>query len=241
MVYDITGISLTTGKRGSGKTYLIIQMILEQLEHRTIFTNVKLSIDHPNYIYKNEGELKKFIAQINYYFDDVNDMPTLIESLRTKDFFGAFFILDEAHFLGFRKISDGLVNWLSVSRHVGQDIMLITQTTKKINNIYIPDIGFHYDLVAYNKRIHKDLIGYNLYDEVGGDKVHKPKYLRPNPDIFEIYKTGKSDSSTNPQVLKAVGLIFALIAVLVFFYYFFVYCFSCVFICVKMGVQCFIK
>ncbi|MEA2029486.1 MAG: zonular occludens toxin domain-containing protein [Campylobacterota bacterium] len=223
MCFDFfDGIVAVLGRGGSGKSYCIANLILDQLENRLIITNVKLSIEHPNYVYKNEGEIKQYIAQINFYFQDVKDFPKLIESLKDKDFYKALFIVDEAHFVGFRKKDDGLINWLSVRRHLDQDIYLLTQTKKKIDTFYHPDISRVVEMIAPEKRVHKDLIGWRVYDEMGGDKLGRDKYVRPNQEIFGIYQTGKADGSTNPVVLKAIGLILALIAILVFFYIFFI-------------------
>ena len=214
-------ISLITGKSGSGKSYKVISDILSILDNRKVITNIEMNIEHPNYIYKNEGDLKDYILDISKLFEDVKDFPRLVNSLRDKEFFNVDFYIDECHLVGFRKKTEGLINWLSVRRHLNQSITLITQTLKKIDLSYIPDIHYHTEMIAQNKRINQSMIGWKKFDEVGGDKI-ETKYITPNKEIFEIYKSGKVESSPNVFVRKLFGLVALLIFVLVLVYVFFI-------------------
>jgi zona occludens toxin (predicted ATPase) len=214
-------ITLFTGKTGSGKSNLVIKKILQELEQRKIITNIKINIDHPNYVYKNEDEIVQYIDDIQSRFANVKDFPLLIESLKKEQFYSALIIVDEAHLLGFRKKHEGIVNWLSVHRHVHQDIWLVTQTLKKIDAVYLLDVHYYYKMVDPHKRVNKNLIGYYKYDGVGGDRI-ETKYYRPDPQVFDIYTTGKADSSTNVFIWKLFGLVGFIFLALYLVYHFLV-------------------
>lgn len=213
-------LTLITGKTGSGKSYKIISDILAVIETRKVITNIHMNLTHENYIYKDESQIRDYIDEIAILFKEVKSLPLLIEDLKEKEFFGAFFVIDECHLVGFRKKLDPIINWLSVHRHINQDVYLVTQTLKKIDPTYYPDIHFHYDMIASNKRVNKDLIGWYKYDEIGGDKI-QTKYIKPNKEIFEIYKTGQSEKSSNVFMVKLVLLVAFFFLMLMVMYYFF--------------------
>ncbi len=214
-------INLVTGKSGSGKSYKVVSSLMEVIDTRKVITNLKLSISHPNYIYKTEGEIKEYILMISNLFEDVKDFPRLVETLKDREFYNADFYIDECHLVGFRKRIDGLINWLSVRRHLNQNIVLITQTLKKIHSDYIPDIHYHYQMIPQNKRVNQNMIGWYKYDEVGGDKI-ETKYISPNKEIFEIYETGKGESSLNKAVFKLFGVVGLIVLALLFVYFSFI-------------------
>lgn len=213
-------ITLITGKTGSGKSYKIISDILKILDTRKVITNLKMNIEHENYVYLDEEGLRKYIDYIASQFAKVTNLPELIEFMKSKDFFGAFFVIDECHLVGFRDKNNAIINWLSVHRHLNQDVYLVTQTLKKIYPSYYPDIHQHVTMIDSDKRVNKDLIGWYIYDEVGGDKI-KTKYVKPNSQVFEIYQTGKEEKTSNVFVIKLLLLVSLLVAVLVGFYFLF--------------------
>jgi len=106
---------------------------------------------------------------------------------------------------------DGLINFLSVQRHLDLDVFLITQTLAKIDRVYQPDVHNHIAMVPANSRVNKNLIGWKVYDSIGGDKI-STKWIQPKTEIFSLYKTGKNDSASNPMAKKLVLSILGLLA-----------------------------
>jgi len=212
-------ITLYTGQTGSGKSHFVIKSFINILDNRTVITNILLNLEHPNYVYMDEGQISKFLQFISKKFDNVENFPSLIESFVNEKFYGALIILDEVHLLGFRSKNDSIINWLSVHRHIHQDVWLITQTLKKIYSDYLLDVHHHVDMIPPHKRPNKGLIGYTRYDGVKGDSLGT-KFYHPDESIFLIYKTGKYDGSTNVFMVKLfLSVGFLLLALFSFVYF----------------------
>jgi len=215
---------LVTGKTGSGKTYFLVSKILQFLQDekdsRPIFTNIKLSLEHPRYRYLTELQVREFGLYLRETFAVVENLEQKKKEVQSSVWGNALFILDEAHLLGFQKKEEHLVNWLSLHRHFYQDIYLATQRLSNFHRDYLSFFHFHFDLVPSNRRILKDMMAYRLFDGVGGEKI-ETKYFRPEPEIFELYSSAKIEAQQSPIVRKAVFYFFVFVFLVLFVVYFF--------------------
>ncbi len=135
-------ITLILGKPGAGKSHEAVESyVLPNIKKgRKIITNLPLNLE---YIYSIFPEAKendlidiRMGANGTPYdaFSNANDFVDEWRDPKTGQ--GAFFIVDEAHFcldssLGVKKLKP-VEDWFSLHRQHGADVVLITQTAKKI-------------------------------------------------------------------------------------------------------------
>lgn len=209
---------LLTGRTGSGKSYQAISLILDSINNdRKVFTNILMSVQNKNYVYRNELAIRDFLAYIDETFTDVASLPDKEEEMRQTDYYNADFFLDEAHLLGFKKKIDSIQNWMTIHRHFNQNIYIITQIKQNIHRDYHFMFHEHIDMIPQNKRLSKGSIGYRRYDSVGGERL-ETKYFTPNSQIFELYHSGAVETGQNKDVIK-LALYLAGLAVLLYFLY----------------------
>lgn len=136
-------IHLILGKPGAGKSHEAVQTyVIPNLEKgRKIITNLPLNLEYLYSIYpeaeKNNLIVIKMGANGSPYdaFSSISDFDDDWRDPKTGQ--GAFFIIDEAHFcldsaLGQKKLKP-IEDWFSTHRQTGSDVLLITQTAKKIS------------------------------------------------------------------------------------------------------------
>jgi zona occludens toxin (predicted ATPase) len=203
-------INLVTGKTGSGKTFYNINEMLKYIDgDRKIYTNILLNLEHENYIYFDEKNIKEFFEYINDTFANVENLEEKKEQLRSGVYANAIFFIDEAHLVGFKKINESINNWITLHRHFNQDIYIITQVPTNLHRDYLPQFHYHIDMIASNKKI-PGTIGYRKFDGYKGERL-KTKFFKPDTLIFEMYNTGKAESETHPYIYQLGVLLIAMV------------------------------
>lgn len=200
-------IRLLTGRTGSGKSFKAVSLILESLESdRKVFTNIKIDIDNPNYHYIDELGVRAFLTYIEKTFEDVLNLDEKKAEVNSTEYFEADFFIDEAHLVGFKKLSDSILNWLTIHRHFHQNITVITQIASNIHRNYLDLFHNHIDMIPPNKRLSKSSMGYKEFDSYKGDRL-RTHYFKPNLEIFELYNSGNMEVGVNQVVYKLVALV----------------------------------
>ena len=214
-------ITLITGKTGSGKTYYLVSKLLElvNMQDKKVYSNVEISINSPYYVYLDELGVRNYVDFIRQNFTNVDNIEEKKSFMATTDYFNSIFIIDEVHMVGFSRRDDAILNWLSIHRHFYQDVFLCTQTLMNVHKAYILLVHSHIDLIASNRRIIKNSMGYKEYDGVSGDRI-RTKYFKPQSEIFELYNSGNVEQSQNPIFVKAfIAIVVIPLALYFVFHY----------------------
>ena len=211
-------ITLLTGRTGTGKSYYSVETIINTLaKDRKVFTNIKMNYSSDNFYYLDELGMRSFLQYIEKTFVLVQNLEEKKNELRNSIYFGAFFFIDEAHLIGFSKKTESILNWLTLHRHFDQDIFISTQIPQNLHRDYLPHFHGHIDMISQNKRIAKGTLGYKRYDSYGGERL-ETKFFKPDPNIFEIYNSGKNEQAVNKNVYKLFFLIVGLLVIAVVFW-----------------------
>lgn len=135
----INGLS---GRPGAGKTYeAVVRHILPALKQgRKIITNIPLNVDW--FVNVLGEQVRDLIVQVDggfhdygkkRYFSQADDFLKY-DTWRNDDGQGVYFFIDEAHLAMPQGSTDkALKEYLSMHRHYGHDIMLLTQNFRKVD------------------------------------------------------------------------------------------------------------
>lgn len=203
------------GKPGGGKSYEavryhILPAVIE--DKRKVVTNIPVNKEHIEKIYGKE--YADLIEVVEGNFHDFGNERAFssekhflqYEEWRNEKGQGVLFVVDEAHLcLGLRAPLP-VTEFLSMHRHYGFDIALLTQNQRKLHRDIrdMVDVVFHcakmeiYGEAGYVRKIFHGFS--NMRDPV---KVEERKY---DVEYFEYYKSHtKSDSSIKEAQVKDSG------------------------------------
>lgn len=193
------------GVPGSGKSYKAIYSIYESFlnekserfnKYERFYTNVadfkfnkfpdkgfKLV---PNDFIKNLSILRLLAIQ-------GKSESEIIESARSLDLLDCLIVWDEAQSF-FSKKNDVLLWWIEYHRHLHQDVILIAQSPRRILSEYKENGDLFFRAVSPSLRT-SDSLKYKRY---GTFNMYKGEVidtisLKPDPIIFELYKSGANE------------------------------------------------
>jgi len=204
----INGIA---GKPGGGKSYEAVKNhVIPALEQkRKVVTNLPLQIEHFQDVYGDE--VADLIEVVEYNF---HEYGTIRPFSKAEDFLkyddwknekgqGVFFVIDECHLsMPTGKVTPqttALLEYLSMHRHYGHDILLITQNFKKVHR----DIRDMVNLVyrAIKKSFNGQDSEYILKIHEGcTTTVVNTKERAYESHVFKFYK---SHTMSNQSVVEA--------------------------------------
>jgi zona occludens toxin len=204
----INGIA---GKPGGGKSYEAVKNhVIPALEQkRKVVTNLPLQIEHFEDVYGEE--IASLIEVVEYNF---HEYGTIRPFSKAEDFLkyddwknekgqGVFFVIDECHLsMPNGKVTPqttALLEYLSMHRHYGHDILLITQNFKKVHR----DIRDMVNLVyrAIKKSFNGQDSEYILKIHEGcTTTVVNTKERAYESHVFKFYK---SHTMSNQSVVEA--------------------------------------
>ena len=214
-------ITLITGHTGGGKTYLAVNEIIKSLNsNRKVYTNIKLNIFDKNYHYLSDEKLKQELEEIGALVSSASSQEDAKELMRNQKnyLFDSLIVIDEAHFMGFRDKSIELNNFLTIHRHLGVDLILITQTSSNIHKIHLDLVHKHFEARPASKRILQNTAFYRVYEPFGS-KEFSNYSLKFDEDIIKLYKSGKKEKAINKNVIKAFGFLGVAVAVGLYSFY----------------------
>jgi len=207
-------VLLHTGMMGSGKTLKAVQHILDCLSaDKTVYTNITMNVEDENYHYYSETDFLAYFDFLKQTFIDYPNIDDAKSFIKSSKYHGAVFVIDEVQFLGFRTYDKVISDWLTIHRHFSQDIVMITPTATNVNKTYLTLVSRWYDFISPHNRVIKSHIQYKEYDGYGTVLI-KTRIFKPHKELFSLYNTGKSESSTHPLVYKLGGLVVALLFVI---------------------------
>ena len=209
-------LKLITGHTGSGKSYFAIKLLLEEFKKdRVILTNIEINIEAKNLIFENDEKILSIFLEFAKIMEENPNQEQAKEQLRTHKYANVLFVIDEAHFCGFRKKNESLNNFLTIHRHMGVDIILITQTPTNIWRNHLELIHIHYQCLPSSSRILPNMSKIRIYEPYGS-RDYNTFHQKFNPEIFELYKAGKKETSINKDLIKLILIFVVLIFVVLF-------------------------
>lgn len=214
-------IRLITGVPGTGKTYLSLNILLEdyfkfnrktkQYEKQkdvTVITNIdELKLDHINLneaIKKSGGSVEKFFS--NTYQEKIH-----------KKYKNVVYFIDECQqFFPTRFRNQEVFFFFEYHRHYGFDIYLITQDKFKITK----EIALLAELEYRAVKRTLSLLGELKYNILSDREIINRKVLRPKKAIFDLYKSAnvKETKKIKNPLVKVIVIL--LIGVVVSGYFF---------------------
>ena len=209
-------LKLVTGHTGSGKSHFAIKLLLEEFKKdRVILTNIEINIEAEDLIFKNDEEMLSIFLEFAKIMEENPNQEQAKEQLRSHKYANVLFVVDEAHFCGFRNKNESLNNFLTIHRHMGVDIILITQSPTNIWRNHLELIHIHYQCLPSSSRILPNMSKIRIYEPYGA-KDYVTLHQKFNPEIFDLYKAGKKETAINKDLIKLV-LIFAVLIAVVFY------------------------
>ncbi|KJY82425.1 hypothetical protein TW81_13510 [Vibrio galatheae] len=202
-------INALTGRPGGGKSYeaVAFHIIPALKDGRKVITNVALNIPHFVKIFGQDvidellvvvdGDLTNFgsrerpFSKVEHYQDEWrNDKGQ-----------APLFVVDEAHMSVGRNVNDAVLEWYSMHRHYGADILLMTQNLRKVHRDIKDMVEIHYYCVknaamgstkTYTRKVKNGANGVDLNENV---RKYEAQY-------FPFYQ---SHTSSNKAVEEAVA------------------------------------
>ena len=135
-------INAIVGRPGGGKTYesvkfFILPTILN--DKRKVVTNVPINLDHIAKIHGREyADLIHIVEGDFHSFGGSRPFSNVDDFLKWNDWRneqgqGVYFFIDEAHLSLGRQCDNKTLEYLSMHRHYGHDLVLLTQNERKLN------------------------------------------------------------------------------------------------------------
>lgn len=191
-------IYLVEGATGGGKTYYTVEnYVLTAIENkRKIITNLALNVDKicEKYDYPKELiELRLGTDENNQYATSFQNLEDFQDDWQNEDGEKALYIIDEAHHCLGKDRNDAelkkIAHFFSVSRHVGVDIVLITQGSQNIKKDLLVNI------TSYHHCRNNEAIGMSNsftvttspFKNYRGQKIVDQKFYKQ--EIFDLYKS----------------------------------------------------
>ena len=135
MIYGIVG------RPGGGKSYeaVAFQVLPALKEGRKVITNLPLQIDH--FVAVLGEEVRELISVVDGQLTDFGSMERPFSQVahyqdewRNEQGQGPLYVVDEAHMtLPNKNLNTEILEWYSLHRHYGVDIILVTQNLRKIH------------------------------------------------------------------------------------------------------------
>lgn len=226
-------IEALVGRPGSGKSYeAVANHILRALrEGRYVVTNLPLNIGAIRklgefYTYEtNEGKQTVNIADLvvlvkpnkrnnNIPFSVVEDFTDYQHLINDKGK-GVYYVIDECHkaFGNANSLSrdnatiarvTAISEWFAEHRHVGADVMIITQHIQKVFKPIADNVQSLYMVSKLSNYGLSNKYRLKLYDGIGADAamVGEPRYRVYNPAIYPLYDSHTTSSFLGRKVVE---------------------------------------
>ncbi len=237
-------ISFYTGIPRSGKSYkavaLIYNLFVDKEPNKldSLLTKVKLKSEKkedyincytninqfnfdisPDIIKLDFEELQTKLTILYALYMEKNPDDVLIEKAKELNIFKSLFVIDECHNYLKSKENNVLVWWFTYHGHLYQDIILITQDLKLVNDEYKRVAEFFYKAVPQRLRFSKGTFKYRQYSSW---QMYQKDYistesLKANDKVFSMYVSGAT-VHTKPIIYKYLIIFFILILFVLYFF-----------------------
>lgn len=218
-------IVLVTGKPGAGKTAHVVHMMLndpifknENGALRKVFTNIKeLQLPHV--------EVSSIQSEQSESTDEKLSFHDIHKWIKEPENLGSIVIIDEVQDV-YPTRSNGSkvpenVAWLNTHRHLGVDIIVITQDPKDIDSRLRNLVNKHYH-IARNKMGMRTLLEwkYCANNPIAQAKDAFAKLHKIDDNVKDLYKSAEIHTQNTSKVSKWVYVIPICLVILPFLLYF---------------------
>lgn len=218
-------IVLVTGKPGAGKTAHVVHMMMhdpifknEKGELRKVFTNIKdLQLPHI--------EVSSIQSEQAESTDEILSFHDVYRWIKEPDNLGSIIIIDEVQDV-YPSRSNGSkvpenVSWLNTHRHLGVDIIVITQDPKDIDSRLRNLVNKHYH-IARNKLGMRTLLEwkYCANNPLVQAKDAFAKIHKIDDNVKDLYKSAELHTENQTKVTKWVYVIPICLVMLPILFYF---------------------
>lgn len=208
-------IRLYSGIPGSGKTYRVVYELkyTDLLKKYYIFHNIpNLKIEHPHL--KHYGPESDFNPSDLFTYETQKQISEQIKEQYNKN---VLWIIDECDKLGMDRVNRNHKEWLSMHRHLGQEIYLITQSRFNIAKDYMNLI----EVEIQGKRGY--IFQSFIYSWLASGEKFATDRIPKKKDVFEAYRSFHFAELKNKKsnIFKyLIILVLITIALLVYFFFF---------------------
>jgi zona occludens toxin len=190
------------------------------VSYQNCYTNInQFNFDISDKIFKFDYDsIFEKISELFAYYNDKKDDAFLIEKAKELKVFNSLFVIDEAHNYLKSKENPVIVWWFTYHGHLYQDIILITQDLKLINDEYKRVAEYFYKAVPQRLRLSKNTFKYRQYSSYN---MYQKDYIstisvKADKKIFDLYVSG-AKVTTMPIFYKYVFFIFVLMLISSYF------------------------
>lgn len=208
-------IRLYSGIPGSGKTYRVVYELLytDLLKKYYVFHNIpNLSIDHPHL--KAFGKETDFNPPDLFTYETQKEISAQIKEQYNKN---VLWIIDECDKLGMDRVDKRHKEWLSMHRHLGQDIYLITQSRWNLAKDYMNLI----EVEIQGKRGY--IFQSFIYSWLASGEKFATDRIPKKKDVFNSYRSfhfAELKSKKSKIFIYLIGLILITAVSLIYFFFF---------------------
>jgi zona occludens toxin (predicted ATPase) len=230
-------ISILYGQVGAGKTYTSIKdFIIPALkQNRNIYTNIDFGTpkfyplqEYSKIIeYKFSLYLKKPISNKIHLVNETNllhllELPAkMAEASRVPA--GSLVVVDEAqdifYYLDVNKVNRQIYTFLSWSRHLGVDLLFLTQSPQLLNS-QIRNLarGNYIEVKNMSQFSFKKMyrLRWYSYESIGEQEPLKQKFGSYDRQIFDLYQSFQIEGASLPPNLLKTKIIFIIVSIIVF-------------------------
>ena len=225
-------IKYITGVPGAGKSYFAVHILYSNFgvdpKHKDkdykynsidkAYTNIN-ELETPEYEEVTELNWQDFYKHISHAHqlqtefeaDDSEVKDYLLEN----NYLDCLVILDECH-NKLAKEDPALVWWLTYHRHLGHEIILITQNLALVHAKYKELSEFFFKAVPSSRRLTKSKMRYQVFSDSRMSQNAKTdtKNIKFNKIIYDTYHSG---ANTQGKSIFTKLLIFIVLGILAFF------------------------
>lgn len=201
-------INLLLGRPGSGKSYeaVVYHVMMSLSEGRKVITNLPLNLEYIFAIYPEYRSLidirEKSLSGSSKPFSTVADFS---DDWRGPDGIGALYVIDECHkFFPVGQTPKAIDEWFAEHRHLGVDVLLITQSYRKLSRSIVDMVQVVYRL-SNNRTLGTDKSYIRKVQDGVRGSVLSTQVRTYEPANFKLYKSHtKSQSSVTESTAKDI-------------------------------------
>jgi zona occludens toxin len=176
-----------------------IYKLQKNIPYENCYTNInQFNFSISDKIFKFDFEdIYIKLSILNAMYIDKKTDDELIEKAKELNIYKSLFVIDEAHNYLKRKEDSVLVWWFTYHAHLYQDIILITQDLKLVNDEYKRTAEYFYRAIPQRLRLNKNVFKYRSYSsyQMYQKDILGTESLKVIPEYFKLYVSGDSPKS----------------------------------------------
>lgn len=193
--------TFVTPKLSKLETYLIKKGIKKPFvnPYENCYTNInQFNFEISPLIFKFDfDEIYNKLNELYVLYMAKKSDEELIEKAKELNIYKSLFVIDECHNYLKSKENPVLVWWFTYHGHLFQDIILITQDLKLVNDEYKRVAEFFYKAVPQRLRVSKNVFKYRSFSsyQMYQKDLINTETLKVIPEYFNLYVSGDSPKS----------------------------------------------